>query len=486
PEIYRGWLKRMLYEVDGRPGNANQFVFINAWNEWAEGASLEPSLDLGRSYLEATREAVHENRRLASQLSACPPSPVKIDADLLAWRMNPKHTESRSPGCRPLLLVSHDATRYGAQLVLLNIIKHLVESKDLELFLLLCGGGDVEREFTELVHTISLERVTATGIGRAAAIEQIVADFALRDPLLALCNTVVSGKVASVCQRAGIPVLSLLHELPTTIHAVGTNYLFEAIAASKRVLIVSQFVKNALIRSYDLDPERLTVLHNSFFNWEPGPGWRKSARAKVLQELDLPDNTFLVLGCGSIHHRKGTDLFVQLAREVLDLGGSENIFFLWIGADQSPTFRKWCEHDIEASGLQERVRLAGPRKSTSDYFAASDAFALTSREDPFPMVNLEAMSRGVAVVAFADAGGAPEVLNDGAGIVVPYLDVRAMAKAMICLSEAPHYREKISSKAAEKMQNGYRWERYMLDLLAIFEEDFGFRRQPTAAPGTRN
>ncbi|MCD4749631.1 MAG: glycoside hydrolase family 99-like domain-containing protein, partial [Thermoanaerobaculales bacterium] len=41
PEIYRGWLKRMLYEVDGRPGNADQFVFINAWNEWAEGASLE-------------------------------------------------------------------------------------------------------------------------------------------------------------------------------------------------------------------------------------------------------------------------------------------------------------------------------------------------------------------------------------------------------------------------------------------------------------
>jgi lipopolysaccharide biosynthesis protein len=57
PALYRRWLERVL--ADWRPsGPGEDLLFINAWNEWAEGAHLEPCLRWGHAYLEATRDAL--------------------------------------------------------------------------------------------------------------------------------------------------------------------------------------------------------------------------------------------------------------------------------------------------------------------------------------------------------------------------------------------------------------------------------------------
>ncbi|HTY13471.1 MAG TPA: glycoside hydrolase family 99-like domain-containing protein [Candidatus Omnitrophota bacterium] len=57
PYEYRKWLTSAIGKVASRPRDC-RLVFINAWNEWAEGNYLEPDRKFGRAYLEATRDAI--------------------------------------------------------------------------------------------------------------------------------------------------------------------------------------------------------------------------------------------------------------------------------------------------------------------------------------------------------------------------------------------------------------------------------------------
>jgi len=59
--LYGRWLAHAAGRVSGREPD-EQLVFVNAWNEWAEGCHLEPDLDCGRSFLEAPREVVEAYR----------------------------------------------------------------------------------------------------------------------------------------------------------------------------------------------------------------------------------------------------------------------------------------------------------------------------------------------------------------------------------------------------------------------------------------
>jgi len=54
PENYEYWLKEAIRVTGERPSEGENFVFINAWNEWAEGCHLEPDRRYGRQFLEAT------------------------------------------------------------------------------------------------------------------------------------------------------------------------------------------------------------------------------------------------------------------------------------------------------------------------------------------------------------------------------------------------------------------------------------------------
>ena len=62
PANYQRWLTAILQQTARSHPSDAQLVFINAWNEWAEGCHLEPDLAFGRAYLEATKAALDTPR----------------------------------------------------------------------------------------------------------------------------------------------------------------------------------------------------------------------------------------------------------------------------------------------------------------------------------------------------------------------------------------------------------------------------------------
>jgi hypothetical protein len=60
PQAYAQWLAAAIQRFKA-PHPEENFIFINAWNEWAEGNHLEPCQKWGRAYLEATRDVLRKS-----------------------------------------------------------------------------------------------------------------------------------------------------------------------------------------------------------------------------------------------------------------------------------------------------------------------------------------------------------------------------------------------------------------------------------------
>jgi glycosyltransferase involved in cell wall biosynthesis len=127
-------------------------------------------------------------------------------------------------------------------------------------------------------------------------------------------------------------------------------------------------------------------------------------------------------------------------------------------------------------GVQDICHFLPAVPNPEAYFSAFDVFALTSREEPISVAMLEAASSGLPVVSFAGAGGGPELVENDAGIIVPYLDVPAMAKACVELCLNGDRRRRLGDNARAKVQSRYTLALQGPKLLRVIDEARGNAR----------
>jgi glycosyltransferase involved in cell wall biosynthesis len=379
-----------------------------------------------------------------------------------------------------ILFLSHSASRNGATILLLHLLRSLKAAVDWEITVLVNGSGPLLNDFRSLAPTTAWRSpafILKAFPGRHMAdLKTRLETECLKGLLmgrrfdLIYANTVATWPFVKALANRAPALLWHIHELGYALRLSGSGQnIRELFRAASRFVAVSNAVQESLSREFDVRSDRVDLVHGFI----PGPFMgieeQRLRREEIRSRLGWPGDAFVVGGCGSLGWRKGTDLFLQVARSVCNRKGYEKVKFLWIGGEAEDQRALEFAHDVHALGLQGSCIRIPTTPDVFQYYSAMDVFALTSREDPFPLVMLEAGSYGIPLVCFADSGGASEFVDGDTGLIAPYLDLTAFATHITRLKDAPDFRERLGAAASIKVRTQYSPEVQTPKLLKIIE-----------------
>lgn len=361
-----------------------------------------------------------------------------------------------------VLFLGHGAERSGPPVFLANLQRWLGAHRDVRGATVVARGGPLLADYGRFgpvrvldrrwtlprIAQQGLERLGRPGLARWVRGTRDVATLrGWTEPRLAYVNTVAPDTLRLLdLMDDDVPVVLHVHELEAALrYRLDDAHRLVLRDRPVRFLAASHAVADNLVANHGVERARIRVHHELVEPVAPlAPGERASERARQ----GIPPEAFVVGGSGMTEWRKAPDLFVRLAAE-LRARTDRPLCFLWVGgAAEGP---EWAplDHDARRLGVAEVVRFLGPQERPGDWYRLLDAFALTSREDAFPLSALEAATAGVPVVTF-DTGGMVEFVDDEVGAVVAYPDVAAMATALAALAGDEPRRAAMGEAAAAR------------------------------------
>jgi glycosyltransferase involved in cell wall biosynthesis len=390
PAKYQTWLENLVRHTETNRFFGERIICVNAWNEWAEGAVLEPDIHFGGAFLNATGRAL------------CPRGAADAHAGIL--------------------LVGHDAQPHGSQMLLLNLARHFSRQWGIKVYLLLLGVGPLIGRYYETADvTVAYDK---------AIIGRHLDGFRQLGIRHAIVNSTASARVIPQLAARDIEATLLVHEMPRLLKEFNLEVQAKrGGAAASRVVFAADYVRRRFCETVELNGIDARILPQGNYL---SVGFDAAARRAVRRDLGISDDAFIILGAGFADFRKGFDLFIQMARNLAASDGAK-IHFVWVG-EINFTLKTYLGPEIDKTIATGRLHLVGFTDSVAKYFAAADVYALTSREDPYPTVVLEALACGVPTVAFDETGGIPDLLRHAkAGLVAPLGDAKTFETHLLSL-----------------------------------------------------
>lgn len=393
------------------------------------------------------------------------------------WLAEPERARDSArdnrPGTPPVLFIGHDFACAGAQLLLLRELRWLKSHPDLAFELLLAvprsathRAGPNERRLLEDLHALGPVHFLSDATGAPENLRRIHSGCYR----LLYANTATLGWLLPALRPFSCPVISHVHELGFWIERRSSLEIFaRQRRLTHRFIACSSAVRDYLTGNAGVAGDRIEVIHACGSMTRAEDVRRRHTRDSVRSEWGIADSTFTIVACGTFDWRKGAEMFVPICVALRRHLAGRPFRALWIGDYGDPLTRDQFTHEARLAGLDDAVFLIGHHPEPQQLMLAADCFMLPSREDPFPLVMLEAATLALPVIGFHGSGGVAEFVQDDAGLLVPYLDIEAFAAALATLARDPPRARQLGENARQRATSNFDEETSFRRTLALIE-----------------
>jgi glycosyltransferase involved in cell wall biosynthesis len=253
-----------------------------------------------------------------------------------------------------------------------------------------------------------------------------------------------------VAARLGIPTVTTVHGPSMVGGAKGAIYEWIQRRNYRRfdaVVAVSAALHKTTLAD-GVRPERLHLVPNAW-----GGLQSPLSRAEARRLLGLDEATPVLGWVGRMIPVKGGDVFLDAMR----LLPEPRPIAVMIGhGSEEEALRR----SAQRWGIGEAVRFYPHITDAGRYFAAFDAFVLSSRSEGLPVVLLEAMAAGVPIIA-TSVGGVPEVVGEGEAVLVPSEDADALAAGIRVMFDDPASTHRRVASATERLRTSFAFDPWL-------------------------
>ena len=249
----------------------------------------------------------------------------------------------------------------------------------------------------------------------------------------------------------GIPYIAIAHGVEAW--NLTNPQRQKALKYADKIIAVSNYTRERLLREQDLDPIKVSLLPNTFssdrFQIKPKPTY-------LLDRYQLEPDQPVILTVNRLSSResyRGYDRIIEALPHIRQY--IPNIHYIIVGKGDD---RERLEHSIIQKNLQDCVTLAGfiSDKELPAYYQLCDLFAMPSKLEGFGIVYLEALASGKPVLG-GDQDGAVDALCQGElGVLVNPDDVEEIANKIVAIIQKTYSHpliyqpEKLRKKVIQK------------------------------------
>jgi glycosyltransferase involved in cell wall biosynthesis len=241
----------------------------------------------------------------------------------------------------------------------------------------------------------------------------------------------------AVGKLARKPVVATVHSDLLRFHSRESVSRIEWLAlkrtlrACRAVVAVSEDARRSLI-DLGVASRTISVIPN------PAPRWKTNQKRGHGQPR--------ILTVGALRWFKGIDVILTAAAM---LGDEPFVWQIAGQGEEGDTFRR----DAQALGLDGKIQFVGFQPDIRQLYSEADLFVLASRVEGSPLVLAEAMAAGLPIVATRCSSAVEELLDGGAGMLVPVDDPNALAAAVRTLLSDADLATQLGNTASERIRD---------------------------------